>query len=231
MLFLLTAAMCAAGAASPAAIVIVAPIGITFAIRNGISPLYAGLMAASGAAAGAFAPNAILGGIVLSTLETKAIFVDRALLFGGTFAFNVLVAVCSWAFFGRRRRFPTPSSTDGQVFGAPHTDAYAPMDGANRISGREPGTKTTEATSVAVAAPERPIPDTCDAVTATPERISTMAALAILVAGSAILGLDTGFTALTVAAALALVFRKSAAKVMSQIAWPVILLVCGIVID
>ncbi|MFI1151170.1 hypothetical protein [Streptomyces sp. NPDC020817] len=78
VLFLLATLLCATGAAFPAAVAIVAPIGITFAVRHGMSPLYAGLMAVNGAAAGGFAPTGILGGIVHSSLAANDLHVDGA---------------------------------------------------------------------------------------------------------------------------------------------------------
>ncbi|UMP00068.1 SLC13 family permease [Amycolatopsis sp. EV170708-02-1] len=227
-LFLITAGLCAAGAASPAAIAIVAPIGITFAIRNGIKPLYAGLMAANGAAAGAFAPSGILGGIVLASVESQGLPVDRALLFGGTFAFNVAVALCSWVLFGRKRDPNPPRPTESAAEEATGGTA------AGRPAGDLPAGATRSGTEV-VAAPTatkvgaRPDPDEPEDTRMTPERIATMLGVVLLVVGAALAGLDTGFTALTIATVLALAFPKTAARAVSEIAWPVILLVCGIV--
>ncbi|WP_348772205.1 hypothetical protein [Streptomyces sp. RPA4-5] len=51
----------------------------------------------------------------------------------------------------------------------------------------------------------------------------------LLVVGTTVFALDTGLFALTLAAALALVFRDTAQRATKEIAWPVVLLVCGIV--
>ncbi|SDH61173.1 SLC13 family permease [Pseudonocardia oroxyli] len=201
VLFLLTTVLCAAGAASPAAVAIVAPIGITFAVRHGITPIYAGLMAVNGAAAGSFSPTGILGGIVHGTLAANGLQVDAAALFAGTFALNLVAALATWAIFGRRRIAP-----------APDEDA-AP--GAGPAGG---GTGRTATLTAAPAASRLQV-----------EQLVTLVGLATLVVGTIGFRLDTGFTALTIAAVLALIFRGTAKEATSQIAWPVILLVCGIV--
>ncbi|MFI9103251.1 SLC13 family permease [Streptomyces fildesensis] len=186
VLFLLTTMLCATGAASPAAVAIVAPIGITFAVRHGMSPLYAGLMAVNGAAAGSFAPTGILGGIVNSSLTANHLHVGGAALFAGTFAVNLVAAVMTWLVFGRRR----------------HSDTLLTKE---------------------------PTPGNPPAPVLGPEQAATLAAMALLVMGTVALSLDTGLFALTLAAALAMVFRATAQRAAKEIAWPVVLLVCGIV--
>ncbi|RKN12424.1 SLC13 family permease [Streptomyces radicis] len=186
ILFLVAALLCATGAASPAAVAIVAPIGVTFAVRHGLAPLYAGLMAVNGAAAGSFSPTGILGGIVNSTVSQNDLSMSGGQLFAGTFAFNLAVAGVTWLFF-RRRHVESPPPT-------------APRERAD-----------TPATAVGV------------------EQAATLAAMIGLLLGTTVLSFDTGFTALTLAAALALFFRPTAQKATQEIAWPVVLLVCGIV--
>ncbi|MEV6580431.1 SLC13 family permease [Streptomyces sp. NPDC051582] len=186
LLFLLATLLCATGAASPAAVAIVAPIGITFAVRNGMSPLYAGLMAVNGAAAGSFAPTGILGGIVHSSLAANHLHVDGAALFGGTFGINLAAAFITWLVFGRRRGTAPALAQEADSTAAPD-----PVLGA--------------------------------------EQVATLVAMVLLVLGTTVLSLDTGLLALTLAAALAVVFRTTAQRAAKEIAWPVVLLVCGIV--
>lgn len=213
VLFLLTTVLCAAGAASPAAVAIVAPIGITFAVRHGITPIYAGLMAVNGAAAGSFSPTGILGGIVHGTLAANGLQVDAAALFAGTFALNLVAALATWAIFGRRRTAPAPGA-------APTADDDT-SPGEDPVPGAAPAGGGAGRTATLVAAPT--------AGRLEVEQLVTLVGLAALVVGTIGFRLDTGFTALTIAAVLALIFRTTAKEATSQIAWPVILLVCGIV--
>ncbi|MEU4895202.1 SLC13 family permease [Streptomyces sp. NPDC044780] len=187
VLFGLAALLCATGAASPAAVAIVAPISVAFAVRHRIDPLYAGLMAVNGAAAGSFAPSGILGGIVHSALEKNHLPVSGGLLFAGTFAFNLAVAAVSWLVLGRRRLEPHDLDED--------TD---PTEG-------DPASRPGA------------------------EHVMTLTAMAALVLGTTVLSLDTGFLALTLAALLALLFPRTSQQATKEIAWPVVLLVCGIV--
>ena len=227
VLFVVTAGLCAAGAASPAAIAIVAPIGMTFAIRQGINPLYAGLMTANGAAAGAFAPSGILGGIVLSTVHGQHLDVNSGALFAGTFVFNVAVAVLSWAVFGRSTVPVDAAGAKGTSTGDGHGTSATVVTTAAAGDG--------SATATATSRPAVAVADGVDTgsadVRTTPsaEQIATGIGIASLVVGATVFGLDTGFTALTIAAVLALVFRETATSAMNEIAWPVVLLVCGIV--
>ena len=57
ILFLLSGVLVGFGAVSPAAVAIIAPIGMTFALRYGINPLMMGLMVVHGSAAGNFSPD------------------------------------------------------------------------------------------------------------------------------------------------------------------------------
>ncbi|MFC6062756.1 SLC13 family permease [Streptomyces ochraceiscleroticus] len=201
-LFAVAALLCATGAASPAAVAIVAPIGITFAVRHHIDPLYAGLMAVNGAAAGSFAPTGILGGIVNSALQDSGLQVGGGQLFAGTFAFNVAVAVVTWCVFGRRK-------TGDEA----HRDGTDRMDRTDHREGTGPTDEKSSSTPVSLGV----------------EQVATLAGMAALVLGTTVLSLDTGFLALTLAALLALLFRRTAQQAAKEIAWPVVLLVCGIV--
>lgn len=92
VMFVAAALLASIGAASPAAVAIIAPIGITFAVRYGLSPLMVGLMAVNGAAAGSFSPVGILGAITIKTAEHAGLQVNTGFLYATTFTFNVLIA-------------------------------------------------------------------------------------------------------------------------------------------
>ena len=63
IMFALAAVLTAVGAVSPAAVAIIAPIALGFAMQHKISPLLMGLMVIHGAQAGGFSPISIYGGI------------------------------------------------------------------------------------------------------------------------------------------------------------------------
>ena len=56
----------------------------------------------------------------------------------------------------------------------------------------------------------------------------TLTGIVILIVGALSFDVDVGFTAITVAVVLSLVYRR-ARKTPSKIAWPTVLLICGIV--
>lgn len=221
VLFLLAAALAASGAASPAAVAIVAPIGITFAIRNHINPLYAGLLAVNGAAAGSFSPVGLLGGVVATALAKNGMSVDAGALFAGTFAFNAILCLVVWAVFGRRRSTVNPSAITHvhSAFSGDTPSAAPPTNGASGDSGPV-ALQTRPETCIEAAAP-RPRLGV--------EQILTLVGIGTLLVAATIFDLDAGFSALTVAAVLALSHPSSARKAVNDIAWPVILMVCGIV--
>lgn len=197
VLFLVAAALAAIGAASPAAVAIVAPMGIAFALRNGTSPLLSGLMAVNGAAAGSFSPVGVLGGIVLGAAEQHGLAVDAITLFGTTFGFNVLVAIGTVVVFRRR---------GGRRPEAEHLEEAVASSGTG---------------GVAVATRSRARNRT--------EQVITLAGISAMIVAVTGFGVDTGIAALSASVVLALLFPKTAQASASSIAWPVVLLVCGIV--
>ena len=71
VMFVITGALTAIGAVSPAAVAIVAPIALSFAARYGISPLLMGAMVVHGAQGGGFSPISIYGSIVNGIVERE----------------------------------------------------------------------------------------------------------------------------------------------------------------
>ncbi|ADD39934.1 SLC13 family permease [Stackebrandtia nassauensis] len=61
-----------------------------------------------------------------------------------------------------------------------------------------------------------------------PARITTLFALAALVVAVLGFNLDAGLTAITLAAALSVVWPKSSRDAVGQITWPTVLLICGV---
>lgn len=205
VLFTAAAMLAAIGAASPAAVAIVAPIGIAFALKYRTSPLMNGLMAVNGAAAGSFSPVGILGGIVVTTAKHNGLAIDPVFLFLATFGFNVLVAVATVFIF--RNRGIRAAETEADASGCSDARSGGTGTGGTQVD-------TLQRTKV---------------LTVTREQLVTMAGLVTMVVAVSVVGADAGLTALTIAVILALLFPGSAKAASTHIAWPVVLLVCGIV--
>jgi hypothetical protein len=206
-MFVLAAVLVALGALSPAAVAIIAPIGMAFAVRYGINPLLMGLMVIHGSAAGNFSPLGVLG------LITNGI-VDRSDLPGspmGNFlanaGFNVALGVVIYVAFGGLRLI---------------------RDGA-RCADEEPD----EAQSVGAASPGGGVAVRPQVASETKahhrERVATLLGLTVLAVGSLGFNLDIGLTAMTVATVLAVLSPATAKSAIADISWGVVLLICGIV--
>ena len=125
VMFFVAAALAAVGAATPAAVAMIAPIGIAFALRHGINPVLVGLMIVNGASAGGFSPIGIFGSITNNVIERNGLESSPATLFIVVMSFNVLVAgVLVLLFGGGGRASRDPSTLDASA--VPPDDAAAP---------------------------------------------------------------------------------------------------------
>lgn len=129
LVFLVAGVLTALGAVGPAAVAIVAPIGLRFARTHGFSALMMGLLVIHGAQAGSFSPISIYGGIVNKVLARSGIAPDPIFLFLVSAAFNCAIALLIWTFFARRNA--------AQSRPAPAPVAPAPLgrDGAWTLAG------------------------------------------------------------------------------------------------
>ncbi len=100
IMFGVAAVLTAVGAASPAAVAIVAPIALGFAAQYGISPLLMGLLVVHGAQAGGFSPISIYGVIVNGLVARADLPQDEITLFLGSFVFNLVLGVVVFVLFG-----------------------------------------------------------------------------------------------------------------------------------
>jgi di/tricarboxylate transporter len=234
VMFLITALLTAVGAVVPAAVAIIAPIGMRFATRYRINPLLMGLMVINGATAGGFSPISIFGAIVNGVVERNDLASNPLMLFVCSFVFNVVLGVISFLLFGgrelARRGERVDTDADAATDGQPGAGgASGPGGGASGASGAgtAPGGQGAAggtATATAEAAPQAPV------TTLDTSRKLTLAGIAILAVGAlSPLELDVGFCSFTIAVLLMIFDQKGSKGAIHQIAWPTVLLVCGIV--
>lgn len=100
VMFVITGALTAIGAVSPAAVAIVAPIALSFAARYGISPLLMGAMVVHGAQGGGFSPISIYGTIVNGIMERENLPGNEAVLFLASLVVNLIIAGIVFVLFG-----------------------------------------------------------------------------------------------------------------------------------
>ncbi|MBM7439703.1 SLC13 family permease [Streptomyces sp. HB132] len=130
VMFVITGALTAIGAVSPAAVAIVAPIALSFAARYGISPLLMGAMVVHGAQGGGFSPISIYGTIVNGILERENLPGNEIALFLASLVANLVIAGVVFVVFGglRSTRHRTAESADGPP-GHVAEEAGARLDG------------------------------------------------------------------------------------------------------
>src|SRR5699024_7846813 len=100
--FLVTGILTGFGAVVPAAVAIIAPMGMGFARQYRIPPLLMGLMVINGATAGGFSPLSIFGTITNQVVERNDLPGSPVLLFLVSFAFNVILGLVCFFLFGGR---------------------------------------------------------------------------------------------------------------------------------
>lgn len=102
VMFAVTAVLTAIGAASPAAVAIMAPVALGFAAKYKISPLMMGMFVVHGAQAGGFSPISIYGTITNSVVAENNLPAGELTIFFASFFFNLLLAVILFVLLGGR---------------------------------------------------------------------------------------------------------------------------------
>ena len=125
VMFFVAAALAAVGAATPAAVAMIAPIGIAFAMRHGINPVLVGLMIVNGASAGGFSPIGIFGSITNNVIERNGLESNPATLFLVVMSFNVVVAAVLVFLFRGGDRAQVAATPDAGASAVPPVDAAA----------------------------------------------------------------------------------------------------------
>ncbi|MFE3926066.1 SLC13 family permease [Streptomyces albogriseolus] len=223
VMFALTGALTAIGAVSPAAVAIVAPIALSFAVRYGISPLLMGAMVVHGAQAGGFSPISIYGSIVNGIVEREKLPGSEITLFLASLLANLAIAAVVFAVCGGPKLWRQGTVAEPVAPSAKEDDEPGGGGGAGtRGSGGGGGTRTAPVSTLSrTDAPAVAVPLTAP-VTAT---LVCLAALVVAVLG---FDLDAGLTAITLAVLLSTVWPADSRRAVTEIAWPTVLLICGV---
>lgn len=216
-MFAVCAAVTAMGAVSPAAVAIIAPVAMGFATRYRIHPMLIGFMVVQGATAGSFSPIGIFGVITNDVMRQNGLPSSPALLFVSTFAAAAVVAAIAYVSFGGRALIARGASERVLVNAVGNASG-----GGDTITGSGSGDSSKGGgKSSGGAAPHEGALNL--------ERRLTLLGLASLALGALVFDLDVGFTALTVAVLLTLIFPASARGAVDKISWGTVLLIGGIV--
>ncbi|MDC0766057.1 SLC13 family permease [Streptomyces sp. HD] len=236
VMFALTGALTAIGAVSPAAVAIVAPIALSFAARYRISPLLMGAMVVHGAQGGGFSPISIYGSIVNGIVEREKLPGNEVTLFLASLIVNLVIAAVVFVACGGLRLWRQGSVTKGEA-DAPKgrgaaIDVRLPPRGLDQPQRSDTGTTTAPGTHASPTTTTTVTRDTTPTPTAplplTPPRIATLLSLIALVVAVLVFDLDAGLTAITLAVVLSTVWPDDSRKAVGEIAWPTVLLICGV---
>ncbi|MDV8013419.1 SLC13 family permease [Rhodococcus sp. IEGM 1241] len=216
-MFAVCAAVTAMGAVSPAAVAIIAPVAMGFATRYRIHPMLMGFMVVQGATAGSFSPIGIFGVITNDVMRQNGLPSSPALLFVSTFAAAAVVAAIAYVSFGGRALIARGASERvlvsavGNAAGGGDTITGSGSGDSSKGGGKSSGGTAPHEGALNL------------------ERRLTLLGLASLALGALVFDLDVGFTALTVAVLLTLIFPASARGAVDKISWGTVLLIGGIV--
>ncbi|MFF4621914.1 SLC13 family permease [Nonomuraea jabiensis] len=209
VMFVVCAAITAIGAASPAAVAIVAPVAMGFAARYRINPVMMGLMVVQGATGGSFSPIGIFGAITNGVVDKSHLPGSPAVLFFSAMGACALISLIGFLTLGGTKLLQRDRETPKEQV------ATLARTGTSAGSAGDP------------AGDPEPADDSLPRLDA--QRSLTLVGLLVLAVGALVFDLDIGFLALAVAVALTLIFPSAARGTVDKISWGTVLLVGGIV--
>ena len=224
-MFALTGALTAIGAVSPAAVAIVAPIALSFAARYHISPLLMGALVVHGAQAGGFSPISIYGSIVNGIVDREGLPGSEITLFLASLLANFAIALVVFVVCGGLKLWRQGAVTD---IGAGPAEAPGGKDSGGGGGSGPTGTGGTGTRTAPAPTTVGTLPDAPAAVAPTVPVIATLVCLVALVVAVLGFDLDAGLTAITLAVVLSTAWPEDSRKAVGQIAWPTVLLICGV---
>ena len=227
MMFGIGALLTAIGAVSPAACAIVAPIALGLAARYRINPLLMGTMVVHGTQAGSFSPISIYGTIVNGVVDKYHLPGSPLVLFLGSLVVNTLIAGIVFVLLGglrlvRADQGAATEARDREMSSAGAVSRGAQGGAAGSSGGIASPSEAEEAgeDSDAVSRPE--------AVALDRDRTLTLLGLAALAVSTLAFDLNVGLVAITVAVVLSVISPKAGRRAPSEVAWPTVLLICGV---
>jgi len=248
MMFVVISILTAFGAVVPAAVAIIAPVGLSFARRHGINPVLMSLLIINGASAGGFSPISIFGAITNGVVARSGLPGSPLGLFVSSYVINALLSVVVFFLFGGRqllnRRIATDEAEterDGPRPDDPDFDESVLREERRRESstrGDDP-TSSVISSRIGTGSPGGAVrqrarradsPDVLDErIDLNRSRVLTLIGIVGTALVSFTLGLDIGVVAITAAVLLSLVSGEANKAAVAQIAWPTVLLITGIV--
>ncbi|MEV0685556.1 SLC13 family permease [Nocardia sp. NPDC050378] len=214
MLFALSGLLMSLGAVL--AVGMLAPIAMPLAARNRINPFLMGMMITHGGLACVFSPINLYGALVTGIMQSAGLPTNPGAIFLVPFALNVAIGVVLFLVLGRDL-----VGNGTQCDDAPAQEDSTPRTGTLRSF---PSDGSAQTTAVMVKTPP-------DSVAAAPRldrhQCATLVGIVLLAVGSIGFGIDIGVSAICVSAVLLLMAPTSHPKIIDEVAWPAVVLVCG----
>lgn len=145
IMFASAAALTGFGAVSPAAVAILAPIALGFAVQHRLNPMLMGLMVVHGAQAGGFSPISVYGGITNRIVAEAGLPLSPLATFSASLAMNTVAAAILFVVLRR----PEPAAGAGDM--AADVAAVEASVAERRGSGLEQALTVAGLVGVAVA--------------------------------------------------------------------------------
>ncbi len=219
VMFLVAAIITGFGALGPAAVAILAPVALGFAVQYRLSPVMMGLMVIHGAQAGGFSPISVYGGITNQIVDKAGLPFAPTSLFLSSFFFNLAIAVLVFIIFGGTKVLRIGTAATG-----PLPDLH-PEGVAQAIVGHG----GTPAAPISHHVFEEPQKNASLLSSLTLERMMTLIGLTALAIGALVFKFNVGLVAVTVAVALALMSPKTQKAAIDKVSWSTVLLIAGII--
>jgi di/tricarboxylate transporter len=219
VMFLVTAILTSVGAVVPGAVAIMAPVGMTFAVRHKINPMLMGLLIINGGSAGGFSPIGVFGVITNGVVERNNLPGNPGLLWVSSFLFNLLLSVVVFFLFGGRELLNRRVTEEPE----PGTDKVESEVDEPAGGGGTTATRTTTAKTETDTQIDAPV------TTLNVQRIVTLSGLIVLVVGALAFDIDVGLLSLSIATVICVLFPRDTKAGIAQVAWPTVLLICGVV--
>ncbi|KZS49534.1 SLC13 family permease [Rhizobium anhuiense] len=218
VMFLVAAVITGFGALGPAAVAILAPVALSFAVQYRIHPVMMGLMVIHGAQAGGFSPISIYGGITNQIVAKAGLPFAPTSLFLSSFFFNLAIAVLVFFIFGGAKVMKQDAASLGPL---PELHPEG-VSASIRGHGGTPAKPIREHAYGTAA-------DTATSLRLNNERITTLIGLTALGIGALVFKFNVGLVAMTVAVALALLSPKTQKAAIDKVSWSTVLLIAGII--
>jgi di/tricarboxylate transporter len=242
VMFAITAMLTAMGAVSPAAVAIIAPIALGFAVKHNISPLMMGLMVIHGAQGGGFSPISIYGGITNKIVQKAGLPISEMTTALVSLGVNFAVCVVLFCLMGglRLMREGRPAGRTGAMPSMPfaqvavaaqgpqiYGDAEAEASSEEQLA-RQRSADSLAAVGTAGGSGAAAVAKAEDNAGPTFQQLATVFGLLALGVLTLMYKLDIGFVAVCIGLVLSLMAPQVQKRAIGQVSWPEIMLIVGV---